>query len=48
MAVEGLGGGGLGWGTGYIAAFAMRRVNEPGLRLLISLGWLLAPIVWQM
>ena len=38
MAVEGLGGGGLGWGTGYIAAFVMRRVNEPGLRLLISLA----------
>jgi CPA1 family monovalent cation:H+ antiporter len=38
MAVEGVGGGVLGCGTGYIAARIMRLVNEPGLRLLISLA----------
>src|SRR5262249_24353563 len=38
MAVEGIGGGVLGCGTGYIAARIMRLVNEPGLRLLISLA----------
>jgi NhaP-type Na+/H+ or K+/H+ antiporter len=38
MALEGLGGGVLGCGTGYIVARVMRLVNEPGLRLMISLA----------
>jgi monovalent cation:H+ antiporter, CPA1 family len=38
MAVEGIGGGVLGCGTGYIAARIMRLVDEPVLRLLISLA----------
>src|SRR5215472_11751425 len=38
IAVEALGGGTLGCITGYVAAWAMHRVNEPGLRLMISLA----------
>jgi monovalent cation:H+ antiporter, CPA1 family len=38
IAYEGLGGGVLGCLTGYIAARAMHWVNEPGLRLMISLA----------
>jgi monovalent cation:H+ antiporter, CPA1 family len=38
LAVEGLGGGGLGCLTGFFAAWVMRRVDEPGLRLMISLA----------
>jgi monovalent cation:H+ antiporter, CPA1 family len=38
IAVEGLGGGALGCVTGYVAARVMHWVDEPGLRLLISLA----------
>lgn len=38
IAFEALGGGALGCITGYLAAWAMHRVDEPGLRLMISLA----------
>ncbi len=38
IAFEALGGGALGCITGYVAAWLMRQVNEPGLRLMISLA----------
>jgi CPA1 family monovalent cation:H+ antiporter len=38
IAIEGLGGGALGCTTGYVAAWVMHRVDEPGLRLMISLA----------
>jgi CPA1 family monovalent cation:H+ antiporter len=38
IAFEALGGGALGCITGYGAAWVMHRVNEPGLRLMISLA----------
>jgi CPA1 family monovalent cation:H+ antiporter len=38
LAVEGLGGGVFGCVTGFLAARIMRWVDEPGLRLMISLA----------
>ena len=38
LAIEGLGGCALGCLTGLLAAHVMRRVDEPGLRLMISLA----------
>jgi CPA1 family monovalent cation:H+ antiporter len=38
IAFEALGGGALGCLTGYVAAWVMHRVDEPGLRLMLSLA----------
>jgi CPA1 family monovalent cation:H+ antiporter len=38
LAIEGIGGGVLGSATAFIAARVMRSVDEPGLRLMISLA----------
>lgn len=38
LAVEGIGGGAFGCVTGFLAARVMRWVDEPGLRLMISLA----------
>lgn len=38
IALEAFGGGALGCVTGYVAAWLMHWVNEPGLRLMISLA----------
>jgi CPA1 family monovalent cation:H+ antiporter len=38
LAIEGIGGGAFGCLTGFLAARVMRWVDEPGLRLMISLA----------
>ncbi|HET6239436.1 MAG TPA: sodium:proton antiporter [Acetobacteraceae bacterium] len=38
LAIEGIGGGAFGCVTGFLAARVMRWVDEPGLRLMISLA----------
>jgi Na+:H+ antiporter len=38
LAIQGVGGGALGCLTGVIAAWVMKQVEEPGLRLMISLA----------
>jgi CPA1 family monovalent cation:H+ antiporter len=38
LAIEGVGGGAFGCVTGFLAARVMRWVDEPGLRLMISLA----------
>ncbi len=38
LAIAGLGGGALGCATAWVAARVMRSVDEPGLRLMISLA----------
>jgi monovalent cation:H+ antiporter, CPA1 family len=38
LAIEGIGGGALGCVTGFLAARVMRWVDEPGLRLMISIA----------
>ncbi len=38
LTIEGIGGGALGCVTGYLAALVMRWVDEPGLRLMISMA----------
>jgi monovalent cation:H+ antiporter, CPA1 family len=38
LAIEGIGGGAFGCVTGFLAAAVMRWVDEPGLRLMISMA----------